>query len=208
MITEDQNPRDSGLGVVKHTSSSRRQLLAACGGLAVLLLAGCVALAPGPRTIEISEAKLAELINRQFPFNSRYLELFDVSLSAPQVRLMPNENRIGTAFSYSLGSLLLGSRSFQGQLDLSYGLRFEPTDNTVRLSQVRVEGFEVPGVPQAYASRANRLGGLLAENLLKDLVIHRLKPEDLDIARGWGYQPGALDVVPGGLRLQLDPVKR
>ncbi len=188
--------------------TSRRRLLAGGGGLAVLLLAGCAALAPGPRTIEISEAKLVELISRQFPFNSRYLELFDVSLSAPQVRLMPAENRIGTAFSYSLGSLLLGARPFQGRLDLSYGLRFEPTDNSVRLSQVRVEGFEVPGVPPLYASRANRLGAVLAESLLQDMMIYRLKPEDLQAARGWGYQPGALNVLPGGLRLQLDPVPR
>lgn len=187
--------------------TSRRRLLAG-GGLAVLLLAGCAALAPGPRTIEISEAKLVELISRQFPFNSRYLELFDVSLSAPQVRLMPAENRIGTAFSYSLGSLLLGARPFQGRLDLSYGLRFEPADNTVRLSQVRVEGFDVPGVPPLYASRANRLGAVLAESLLQDMMIYRLKPEDLQAARGWGYQPGALNVLPGGLRLQLDPVPR
>jgi hypothetical protein len=187
---------------------SRRQLLVGGGTFAVLTLAGCAALAPGPRTIDISEAKLVELINRQFPFNSRYLELFDVSLSAPQLRLMPAENRIGTAFSYSLGSLLLGARPFQGRLDLSYGLRVEPSDNTVRLSQVRVEGFEVPGVPLAYASRANRLGALVAERLLQDLVIHRLKSEDLQAARGWGYQPGALSVRPGGLRLQLDPVQR
>ena len=190
-----------------HTTS-RRCLLAGSGAFSVLLLIGCAALAPGPRTVEISEAKLVELISRQFPFNSRYLELFDVSLSAPQVRLMPAENRIGTAFSYSLGSLLLGARPFQGRLDLSYGLRFEPADNTVRLSQVRVEGFDVPGVPPLYASRANRLGALLAESLLQDLMIYRLKPEDLQAARGWGYQPGALTVLPGGLRLQLDPVPR
>ncbi len=187
---------------------SRRHVLVGSVSLAALLLSGCAALSPGSRTINISEARLAELIGGQFPFNSRYLELFDVSLGAPQVRLMPAQNRIGTAFSYSLGSLLLGSRQFQGQLDLSYGLRFEPADNTVRLSQVRVEGFEVPGVPSAYASRANRLGALLAENVLQNLVIHRLKPEDLQAARGWGYQPGALSVVPGGLRLQLDPVQR
>jgi len=185
---------------------SRRQLLANGGAFASMLLAGCAALAPGPRTVEISKAKLAELINRQFPFSSRYLALFDVSLSAPQVRLMPAENRIGTAFSYSLGSLLLGARLFQGQLDLSYSLRFEPADNSVRLSQVRVEGFDVPGVPPLYASRANRLGTLLAESLLQDLVIHRLRPEDLQAARGWGYQPSALRVLPGGLQLQLDPV--
>jgi hypothetical protein len=191
-----------------HVCSQRRGLLAASTVLPVLWLAGCAALQPGPRTIEISEAKLVEIINTQFPFNSRYLELFDVSLASPRVRLIPAENRIGTELGYSLGSFLLGARDYQGRLNLSYGLRFEPSDNTVRLSQVRVEGFEVPGVPSAYASRANRLGALLAENLLKDFVIHRLKPEDLEIARGWGYQPGALSVVPGGLRLQLDPVRR
>jgi hypothetical protein len=191
-----------------HVCSQRRGLLAASTVLPVLWLAGCAALQPGPRTIEISEAKLVEIINTQFPFNSRYLELFDVSLASPRVRLIPAENRIGTELGYSLGSFLLGARDYQGRLNLSYGLRFEPSDNTVRLSQVRVDGFEVPGVPSAYASRANRLGALLAENLLKDFVIHRLKPEDLEIARGWGYQPGALSVVPGGLRLQLDPVRR
>ena len=191
-----------------HHSISRRRLLAGSGAFAVLLLTGCAALAPGLRTVDITKAKLVDIINRQFPFSSRYLELFDVSLSAPQVRLMPAENRIGTAFSYALGSLLLGTRQVQGRLDLSYGLRFEPADNTVRLSQVRVEGFDVPGVPPLYAARANRLGALLAESLLQDLVIHRLTPEDLQTARGWGYQPGALTVLPGGLRLQLDPVQR
>lgn len=186
----------------------RRRLLVAVMALPVLMLGGCALVQPGPRTIEMSEAKLVELISTQFPFNSRYLELFDVSLASPRVRLMPAENRIGTELGYTLGSFLLGSREYQGKLKLSYGLRFEPSDNTVRLSEVRVEDFEVPGVPSAYASRANRLGALLAENLLKDFVIHRLKPEDLEIARGWGYQPGLLNVVPGGLRLQLDPVQR
>jgi hypothetical protein len=193
---------------MKPSPSRRRLLGAAALTVPALWLGGCAALSPGPRTVEISEAKLVELINSQFPFNNRYLELFDVSLASPRVRLMPGENRIGTELGYKLGSFLLGAREYQGRLNLSYGLRFEPSDNTVRLSQVQVEGFEVPGVPAAYASRANRVGGLLAESLLKDFVIHRLKPEDLSVARGWGYQPGLLDVVPGGLRLRLDPVQR
>lgn len=186
----------------------RRLWLAGSVSLLALALSGCALLQPGPRTVAISEARLAQAIAAQFPFNSRYMELFDVSLAVPRVRLMPDENRIGTELGYSVGALLLGSRQMQGTLNLSYGLRFEPSDGTVRLADVRVEGFEVPGVPQAYASRANRLGGLMAENLLRDFVIHRVKAEDLQLAQGWGYQPGALQVVPGGLQLQLNPVKR
>lgn len=171
-------------------------------------LAGCALLQPGPRSLHLSEAKLAAMIGDQFPFNSRYLELFDVVLERPQVRLMPAENRIGTAMGYRIGASLLGLRPTQGTLDLSYSLRYEPADQTVRLTQVRVERFDVPGVAPAYATRVNRLGAVLAEELLRDFVIHRLKPEDLRAAQGWGYEPGALQVVPDGLRLQLDPVAR
>lgn len=186
----------------------RRPCLLAAVLASVLALSGCAAMRPGPRTVGISQEKLLQLIAGQFPFNSRYMELFDVSLASPRLRMIPAENRIGTELGYSIGASLLGSRTFQGTLNLSYGLRFDPVDNTVRLSQVKVENFEVPGVPPAYASRANRLGSLLAQNLLQDFVVHRLKPEDLQAAKGWGYQPGALQVVPGGLQLQLTPVQR
>jgi hypothetical protein len=176
--------------------------------LMALVLAGCAALQGGPRTVEISEVRLAELISGQFPFDNRYLELFDVTLAAPRLRLIPAENRIGTEFSFAMAAPLLGQRSMQGTLSLSYGLRFEPTDNTVRLAGVRVERLELPGVSQAYASRANVVGGLLTEKLLQNFVVHQLKPEDLQLATGLSYQPGALTVVPGGLQLQLNPVRR
>lgn len=173
-----------------------------------LLLSGCAALRPGPKTISVSEAQLAELLARQFPFNNRYLEIFDVVLSAPQLRLLPESNRLATNLSYSIGGPVLGVRKFTGNINLSYGLRFEPSDQTVRLSGVRVEQFQVPGVPAMFQNQANRLGAVLAENLLHDFPLHRLKDEDLKAAQGWGYKPGAFRVVPGGLQLQLDPIER
>ncbi|MDP2066811.1 MAG: hypothetical protein Q8K38_12675 [Burkholderiaceae bacterium] len=182
--------------------------MALLAGMVAALLGACAALSPGERTIKISEARLSELIGRQFPFNSRYLEVFDVTISAPKVTLLPESNRIATRFNYSTGSFLLGDREFAGTLDLSYALRFEPSDNTVRLADVRAEGVQVPGVPPAYQRQANRLGGLLTENLLHDFVVHRLSQDDLKTAAGWGYQPGAFKVVPGALLLQLNPVAR
>jgi hypothetical protein len=196
-------------GNAMNTKPNRRQLTTMLGAAAVAVgLSACALLNPGPRTVDMSEQQLAALISRQFPFNSRYLEVFDIVLDAPRVRLMPAENRIGTELGYTLGAGLFTSRQFQGALNLSYGLRFDATDQTVRLADVRVENFEVPGVPSAYASRANRLGGLLAEGLLKDFVLYRLKPEDLQASSQWGYQPGPMTVVPGGLQLRLDPVPR
>lgn len=182
--------------------------MALLGGAVAALLVSCVAFNPGVRTVQISEARLGEIIARQFPFSSRYLEVFDVTISAPRVTLLPESNRIATQFNYSTGSFLLGAREFAGALNLNYALRFEPSDNTVRLTDVRAEGVQVPGVPAAYQRQANRLGGLLTENLLRDFVVHRLSADDLKTAAGWGYQPSEFKVVPGALLLQLNPVAR
>lgn len=185
----------------------RRLMLASAVAVLGAGLTGCALLQPRPRTVDISEARLAQMISNQFPFNNRYLEIFDVSLASPRVRLLPAENRIGTEVGYNIGTLF-SSRAVQGTLSLSYGLRFEPSDNTVRLTQVRVDGFETPGVPPAYSNRANRLGALLAESLLQDFAVHRFSEEDLTSSRLWGYRPGAMTVRPGGLTLQLDPIEK
>ena len=190
----------------------RRQLLwsgmLVAGALSTGVLTGCAALQPGPRTVRVSEKKLMEAIARQFPRSNRYLELFDVTLDTPRLRLMPAENRIGTQLDFTVGMPLVETRTQRGTLSLSYGLRLEPVDNTVRLTDVRLESLELPDASPSNAARFRRMGGALVQGLLPDLVVHRLKPEDLEAVGRRGYQPGALRVVPGGLELQLDPLPR
>ncbi|HEX5738365.1 MAG TPA: hypothetical protein VFY22_07630 [Hydrogenophaga sp.] len=185
----------------------RRTLLANGGLCAVWWLSGCALPAPGPRTLEISEARLVERIARQFPVQRRFMEVFELSLDTPRVRLIPEENRLGTELDYVLGTAgRPSSRATRGTLALSYGLRIDTQDQTVRLHEVRVENFDVPGMPPPIGQHASRMGGMLAEDLLKDLVVYRIRPEDLHSVGRRGYTPGQLTVVPGGLQLRLDPI--
>lgn len=182
------------------------RVLASALATGTLMLAGCAGLGGGPRTVELSEARLMELINRPFPESRRYLDLFDVTLSAPRLRLLPAQNRIGTELSYSLGASVLSDRQMTGLLGLSYGLRYEASDATLRLADVQVEKFDLHGLPKAYAARAPQLGRLIAQGLLSDLVVYRLDAADLRRLQGQGLQPGSVTVVPGGLQLRLDPL--
>lgn len=190
------------LNMTRQAGGGRRWVTA----LIVLALTGCASLTARGRVVEVSETQLATMLGRQFPVSRRYLDVFDVVLREPQLRLMPESQRLGTRLAYTLGGPLLGTRSFDGTLELSYGLRFEPSDGSVRLTEVRLESFQVPGVPAPLQSRASRLGGLLAESLLRDAAIHRFKPEDLERARARGLQPRAVRVVPGGVQVQLEPL--
>ena len=176
------------------------------------LLSSCATLPPPPKTISVTEARLAQLISSQFPFNSEMLEVLDVVVSTPRISLDPLNNRINTALDIDVaGNSILGlftSKTYKGALDLSYGLRFEPKDATVRLTDVRVHRLDIDGTPSVMRRSIEKLGTPLAQKLLKDYVLYKVRPEDLQAAQGWGYMPGAFKVEAIGLSLTLDPVER
>jgi hypothetical protein len=184
----------------------RRAALLGAAAMAALA-AGCGLLPAGPRLIEIPQERLFAQLSGQFPFNRRMLELFDVTVKAPRFRLLPQENRIATELDVTAGQALL-RQAFNGRLGLTYGLRYEPEDASVRLADVRVVRFELDGVPDAMQTRMGRIGALLAEEVLSGFVVHRFKPEELRIAQGLGLRPGGINVTGRGLALTLEPADK
>ena len=176
------------------------------------LLSACATQPPPPKTISVTEARLAQMIASQFPFNSEMLEVLDVVVSTPRITLDPVANRINTSLDLTVAANsvlgLLIDKTYKGGVDMSYGLRFEPSDNSVRMTDVRVSRFSVEGTPAAMKRPIEKLGPSLAQRVLKDFPVYRLRPEDLQAAEGWGYKPGVFSVVPGGLSITLDPIER
>jgi hypothetical protein len=179
--------------------------------LALAWLAGCAALAPQPKTINLSQERLLQLISSQFPFNNRMLEVLEVGVSKPRVQLDALNNRIQTGLDVNVAPRGLAGaitqRNFSGVLDMSYGLRFEPSDNSIRMADVKVSKLDVPGVPEQFQVAVNKLGGLLAEKLLSDYSLYKLTAADLQSeVKGWGYKPGKFSIANNGLNIAIDPV--
>ena len=80
----------------------------------VLLLAACVAQPPKPKTIAVSEERLAQLIASQFPFNSEMLEVLDVEVGAPRIAL---DGHAGHALNFQRGGRVLAHRGVLVHLD-------------------------------------------------------------------------------------------
>jgi hypothetical protein len=170
----------------------------------VSTLAGCVALSPGPRSYTINQAQLLELIAKRFPFNERVAELLDLQALAPRIKLLPDTNRIATEMDLNLSERLLRS-AVHGSLSMDYGLRFEPSDNTIRLTGVKVHHLQLTGLPERYGPLVNGLAPFLAERLLNDFSLHQISAKDLDVVNGWGYAPGGFQITPQGLVVSLTP---
>ena len=208
---------------------------APASGLLTGLLAGCVGLG-GPTVITLSEAEIAALIQRSFPLTRRVLEVFDVQLQAPHLRLLPAQNRLAVDLTVSTQDRLFG-RTARGQLQFDSALRYDARDATVRLTQVRVQQVNLsagsaaagtvpplaakpasplspdlpldpaplPGAlgPSSPLGPSGRLGNVLAERVLDDLVIYRVPADRLASLRQLGLQPGAVTITSRGLEITL-----
>ena len=183
----------------------RRALLGGALAAAALALAGC---SVGPRTVEVSQARLQELVARHFPVDKRVLDAIDLTLDAPRVGLQPEVNRISVEVALRAKAGGPISTRLSGSLLVSEALRFEPADNTIRLVDVQVERFVIDGLPSSWQRQLDRLGKPLARGLLEDQVLYTLREKDVATLNGRGLRPGDLRVTASGIEITLLPVAR
>jgi hypothetical protein len=189
------------------TKMIRRQWMAATAVASALAVVGCAQIAKeNLRTVSLSQGELQGLLDRQFPQTKRVYEVFDVRMSQPKVRLVPGEGaapgRLGTDLSLEASERITGRRA-NGALSLDYGLRYEPSDGTVRLTQVRVNDAKLDVGSQVLSGQTARLGSLLAERLLDDFEVYRFSSDRLNALKKVGFNSANIDVTSNGVEMKF-----
>jgi hypothetical protein len=179
---------------------TRRAALAVVALGAATLIGACAALAP--RDIALSRADLQTLVERQFPREQRLMEMLDVSLLRPQVRLLPERNRIATALDVSAKERITG-RTLRGSLAIEHALRYEASDATLRLAHVKVSDIKLDVGGSPLGASAARLGSMLAERMLDDFVVYRVSEEKREALRRAGVQAATFAVTERGVEVRF-----
>ncbi|WP_280150963.1 hypothetical protein [Piscinibacter sp. XHJ-5] len=167
------------------------------------VLAACASV--GPRTMTFSEADIARLLEQHGPFQRRLLEVLDVRVQRPSVKLLTGSNRLASAFEVS-ATERVSRTTLNGRIAVEYGLRYDEGAQAIRMTQVRVNELVLNDVSPAKQAGLKNLGTLIAENLLEDTVLYRFKPSDLKNAEGRGFKPGAVNVTSRGVEVTLTPL--
>jgi hypothetical protein len=170
----------------------------------VAVLAACASV-NAPRTMTFSEADMARLLEQHGPFQRRLLEVLDVRINRPTVKLLPFSNRLASELEVTTTERMSG-KTYPGRIAVEYGLRYDEQDKVIRMTQVKVNKLQIDNLPSPQHSGLSRLGTLIAENVLDDAVLYRFKPADLKSAEGKGYKPGAVTVTSRGVEVTLAPV--
>jgi hypothetical protein len=167
--------------------------------VAPLFVVGC---ATTPRSVEIPKSRIEEALAKRFPYETRVGELLVAKASEPRLTLLPDSNRLQLEFALEATDRIV-HRAVRGRTVVSFGLRYESIDNTLRLADVRVDAVELQGLPDAWRRQLEPLAARVGEQLLEGTVLHTFRAEDIARANGW--RPGAIRVTPTGVLVELLP---
>ena len=182
-----------------HPLMQRRRLLVAStrlalGGTAFLALFG----AQAQPSYTVNKAQLQEAIAKRFPLRKRAQGIMDLTVQAPRLRMMPEQNRLGAVMAVEAGGQAL-RRAYPGTFDLDVALRYEASDMTIRAHELRVNALQFEGLPPEASMLLASYGPQLAEQALQGAVLHTLTQQDLALPDSMGVQPGSITVTARGL---------
>lgn len=185
----------------KHTTMHRRLLLTHTAAGALALLAGCASAQSG---YTISTQQMQQALAERFPRSYPLGGLLDLQLQAPRLALLPERDQVNAVFDLAATGALL-ARRHTGVFDVDFALRYEPTDRSIRAYRLHVNALRLDGLKPQASELLQRYGQQLAEQSLREVVLHQLRDKDLAPIAAMGLQPESISVTPRGLLVRFGP---
>ena len=149
-------------------------------------------------TYTVSAEQLQRSVAMHFPLRYPVPGVLDLELQTPLLRLLPEQNRISAEIVVDAAGPAL-QRSHKGTFEISFALRYEASDRTIRAHQLRFKRLQFPSLQPGVVDMLNTYGPALAQQSLLEVVVHQLRPQDLTLADVMGMQPGSITVTDAGL---------
>ena len=167
-----------------------------------VLLSACATLLP-MQEFEIPLSRLQRDMDKRFPLNRRYMELFDVALSQPKLSLRPESERVVVAFDAKVLSPLV-KQPIEGKMQVSGQLRIDQQRRALVLTEPRLESLG--SLTDAGNGKLSRLGVMLAEDLLNNTVLYTFAPDAFTVA-GQRFNPTRITTRENGLVVSFEPAR-
>ena len=145
---------------------------------------------------------MQQAVGERFPRRYPVQGLLDLELRTPRLKLLPQQNRMGVTMAVLAAGPAL-NRAHQGNFDVDFGLRYEASDRTLRAHQLRLARLDFPTLQPRVVDMLNAYAPLMADQTLREVVLHKFTAKDLASVDAMNMQPGAITVTDKGLVVGL-----
>lgn len=178
----------------------RRRFILAAMASSTLVLSACSQAVP--TKISVTQAQLEQGLQSHFPKRYPVAGLLQLDMAQPRLQMQPATNQLHSVVQVQLSGPAL-KESFQGQMEVRFGLRYEPKDRTVRATRVEVLSLNFQGLNPVMGDMLSVYGPRIAQQALEVMPLYTVKAEDLELADTLGLEPGAITVTEQGLDVAI-----
>jgi hypothetical protein len=161
--------------------------------------------ARGPQH-KISAATLLNALSTRFPLRAGVRGLLEIELDSPRLLLLPARNRLGVGLQVHMSGLQLAPQARAGDVEVVFGLRYEPADRSVRAVRPEPLGLDWPGLSAQDPQAARALLSAVLRQV-DEVVLQQLSARDLALPQTMGLQPRELQVVEDGVLVLFGPAR-
>lgn len=149
--------------------------------------------------LKISQRELNRALAERFPRRVVLAGVIDLLVDVPRLRLLPDPQRIAATFSARLGD------AAAGEVDVTFALRYNAGDRTLRAYDVRVIDSRWPMLAADAAQTLSALLPELAREAFAEVVLHRFSRDDFALADAMGFEPRTITVTQDALVVGFGP---
>jgi len=157
---------------------------------------------------KVSAAQLHAALSQRFPVRFGIEDLFALEVGSPRLLLLPARNRLGAGLTAQASGPVLRDALPTGQVDLSFSVRYEAADRTVRAHDPELLDLNLPGLQPGAVEALRKVLGETAKDAVGDIVLYQFSERELALADTMGFAPEKLIVVDDGLLILFGPKPR
>ncbi len=129
--------------------------------------------------VVITQDKIDASLAERFPVTKKYLLIFSITYSNPQVTLLENEDRVQVGLDATLNIRIDGeSKDLGGTALLTSGIRYDSETQEFFLDGAEFTKLEIAGVTDRWLTHVTDFASKAAKEFIETRPVYRLQAND------------------------------
>jgi hypothetical protein len=126
----------------------------------------------------ITQDKIDASLGDRFPVTKKYLLIFSITYSNPQVTLLENEDRVQVGLDATLNRIDGESKDLGGTALVTSGIRYDSETQEFFLDDAEFTKLEIAGVPDKWLTQVTDFASKAAKEFIETRPVYRLQAKD------------------------------
>jgi len=127
----------------------------------------------------ITQDQIDAGLSERFPATKKYLLVFSITYSNPQVTLLENEDRIQVGLDATLNIRFNDEpKQLGGGATITSAIRYDSEAQVFFLDDVEFDRLEIQGIPDKWLEQVTKFASKAAQEFIESKPVYRLEAKD------------------------------